>query len=142
MKRTFMTDGSRTTGASTGPQHIEREFEPDPNSARHARQFVLESGWSDNEETNLRLATIVSEIVTNAILHARTPFRVRVSRNGAAIRVDVSDASTEMPMRRPYDLSEVTGRGLHIVDRLSDRWGVSKLPQGKTVWFELAEAAP
>lgn len=119
---------------------MERRFQPDPGAARAARQFVLDSGWSDDEETNLRLATVVSEVVTNAILHARTPFRVTVSRTGESIRVDVHDESDDMPIPRPYGVAEVTGRGLHIVERLSDRWGVSKLPQGKTVWFELARA--
>lgn len=119
---------------------MERQFEPDPGAARLARQFVLDSGWSDDAETNLRLATVVSELVTNAILHARTPFSVRVSRTGGSIRVAVSDESNELPMRRPYDVAEVTGRGLYIVEKLADSWGVSKLPKGKTVWFELAEA--
>lgn len=121
---------------------MEREFAPDPRAARDARQFVLDSGWSDDEEANLRLATAVSELVTNAILHARTPFTVRVKRVDQTIRVDVTDTSDDMPVKRPHDLNEVTGRGLHIVEKLSDAWGISKNDLGKTVWFELARAMP
>lgn len=120
---------------------MEREFAPDPGAARDARQFVLDSGWSDEEDSNLRLATVVSELVTNAILHARTPFTVQVRKSSETIRVDVTDESDEMPVKRPHDVTEVTGRGLHIVEKLADNWGVFKNPRGKTVWFELAKAA-
>lgn len=138
LTREFRTAGS----TSNDPTHREREFAPDPRAARDARQFVLDTGWSDDEEANLRLATAVSELVTNAILHARTPFTVGVRRLENAIRVDVTDTSDEMPVKRPHDVNEVTGRGLHIVEKLSDAWGISKNAQGKTVWFELAKAVP
>ncbi|MGH8946134.1 MAG: ATP-binding protein [Acidimicrobiia bacterium] len=133
-----MTNDTRTTGPSRGPKGSERRFTPDPSSAREARQFVIDSGWSDDEETNMRLAAVVSELVTNAILHARTPFNVKVTKNHTKIRVDVSDESSEIPAARPYDKAEVTGRGLHIVDALTERWGFFKSPGGKTVWFEMA----
>jgi two-component sensor histidine kinase len=126
-----MTNETRTAGA-------ERRFTPEPSSAREARQFVINSGWSDDDETNMRLAAVVSELVTNAILHARTPFSVKVTKNETKIRVDVSDESSEIPAARPYDISEVTGRGLHIVDALTERWGFFKSADGKTVWFEMA----
>lgn len=114
-------------------------FPADARSVRAARQFVLAEDWSDDEATNIRLATVVSELVTNAVLHARTPFTVKVRKSDESIRVDVIDESSSLPMRRPYDLREVTGRGLHIVERLSDRWGVSESLGGKTVWFELCK---
>lgn len=143
MSGPIMTGGSRTAGStSSHPSDMEREFAPDPGAARDARQFVLDSGWSDDEEANLRLATVVSELVTNAILHARTPFTVKVRRLAGTIRVDVTDKSEEMPVRRPHNINEVTGRGLQIVEKLSDNWGVSKNSRGKTVWFELAKATP
>lgn len=116
----------------------ERRFPPDPSSARHAREFVIENGWRDSDETDMRLAAVVSEVVTNAILHARTPFHVKVTKDDSRIRVDVRDESTDFPAARPYNRDEVTGRGLHIVEALTERWGVSKVPGGKTVWFELA----
>jgi anti-sigma regulatory factor (Ser/Thr protein kinase) len=106
-------------------------------SAPQARQFVLAAGWSDDPDLNLRLATIVSEVVTNAILHARTPFVVTVSADEKAIRVDVTDESDALPSKRKYGALHPTGRGLHIVEAIADRWGVAPGPSGKTVWFEL-----
>lgn len=122
---------------SVGGGSLEREFPPEPLSAPAARKFVLGLGWSDDSDMNSRLATVVSEIVTNAILHARTPFVVSVSSEPAAIRVEVTDGSSSFPARRDYDPTQPAGRGLTIVDAMADRWGVAALPTGKTVWFEM-----
>ncbi|HJU81379.1 MAG TPA: ATP-binding protein [Acidimicrobiia bacterium] len=116
---------------------LEQRFPPESRSASEARAFVLAAGWSDDAETNLRLATVVSEVVTNAILHARTAFLVTVILKAETIRVAVRDNSAALPVRREYQNLEPTGRGLHIVDALADRWGVEEEPGGKTVWFEL-----
>lgn len=121
-----------------GPDGSVRHFPPEPGSVREAREFVLSSGWGKDEETNIRLAAVVSELVTNAILHAQTPFSVKVTQGRHSIRVDVSDESVQTPAARPYDSFEVTGRGLHIVEALTENWGFSTNPGGKTVWFELA----
>lgn len=125
---------TRPGQASTG---VKRSFPPDPNSAPEARRFVLEAGWSEDPDLNLRLATIVSELVTNAILHARTPFMVTVNADDNMIRVDVADQSDVLPAKRAYGSLHPTGRGLHIVEAIADRWGVAPGPSGKTVWFEL-----
>jgi anti-sigma regulatory factor (Ser/Thr protein kinase) len=119
------------------PGSFERRFPPESRSASAARAFVLAAGWSDDAENNLRLATVVSEVVTNAILHARTAFVVTVFLKGQTIRVAVRDNSAALPVQRDFQDHQPTGRGLHIVEALSDRWGVSEEPEGKTVWFEL-----
>jgi anti-sigma regulatory factor (Ser/Thr protein kinase) len=116
---------------------LEREFLPEPLSAPAARKFVLGLGWSDDHDLNLRLATVVSEVVTNAILHARTPFLVSVTAGEQAIRVDVSDENPDLPTRKGYDSHQPTGRGLEIVNAMADRWGVAPQSTGKTVWFEV-----
>jgi anti-sigma regulatory factor (Ser/Thr protein kinase) len=120
--------------------HSKREFQPESVSAPAARKFVLDAGWSHDNEENMRLATVVSEVVTNAILHARTTFCVSVTVDESAIRVDVRDGSTDVPVLKLYDASAATGRGLQIIDAMADRWGVSMQPSGKTVWFELEKA--
>ncbi|MEX0795998.1 MAG: ATP-binding protein [Acidimicrobiia bacterium] len=125
------------TLTSDGGGGLEREFPPEPLSAPAARKFVLSLGWSDDSDINIRLATVVSEIVTNAILHARTTFVVSVSPDPTAIRVEVTDGSSSFPARGKYDPTQPTGRGLAIVDAMADRWGVATEPTGKTVWFEL-----
>ena len=122
---------------SAPPGNLERLFPPDSRSAAAARKFVLDAGWSDDADVNLRLATVVSELVTNAILHARTAFVVTVSPEREKIRVAVYDESASFPIRRAYDAPHPTGRGLRIVEALADRWGVDEHPAGKTIWFEL-----
>lgn len=115
----------------------EGRFPPAPDSVPAARRFVLDVGWSEDSELNLRLATLVSEIVTNAVLHARTPFTVKVLPTEQTIRVSVSDGSTALPIKKKYEATQPTGRGLHIVEATADRWGISPRARGKTIWFEL-----
>ena len=93
------------------------------------------------------------ELVTNAILHARTDVEIVVRRVGAGVRVDVKDhdrffvpamaSAAEKAADDPYDwaqllgLEAMTGRGLVVVDALADRWGSEAEADGKRVWFEL-----
>jgi len=114
---------------------LKREFLPEPVSAPAARQFVLGLGLSDDSGINLRLATMVSEVVTNAIVHARTPFSVSVLDGESAIHVAVEDGSTTVPAGKKHEA--VKGRGLDIINAMADRWGVTSQLNGKTVWFEV-----
>ena len=84
---------------------------------------------------------LVSELVTNAVLHARTPLVVRAAWRAARLRVSVTDESAWLPRPRPQDVERVDGRGLALVETLADDWGVENRPgDGKTVWFELSSA--
>jgi anti-sigma regulatory factor (Ser/Thr protein kinase) len=126
--------------SSTGSVPREKEgmaFPPTPSSAPAARRFVASLALTGDEELSQRLSTLVSELATNAILHARTAFTVHASRADGVIRVAVSDESDEPPVLRGYDNTQPTGRGLHFVEALSDRWGYTSRARGKTVWFEL-----
>jgi hypothetical protein len=81
----------------------------------------------------------VTELVTNACLHARTPIVValRVTADGV-VRIEVSDDSPRLPERRAYDATATTGRGLGLLS-LFGRWGIDPVQPariGKTVWFE------
>lgn len=81
---------------------------------------------------------LVSELVTNALLHARSPqaeVTIRVADGHAHLAV--SDNSPDLPQRPPLDPSTVGGFGMHIVDDLSHTWGVTPTGHGKTVWVEL-----
>ena len=78
----------------------------------------------------------ISEAVTNAVLHARTPIEVIVIDSGAWVRVEVRDGSPLLPEHRMVDETSPTGRGVHLLDRLCSRWGVEVEPAGKTVWLE------
>ena len=83
---------------------------------------------------------LVSEIATNAVLHAKTEFTVEVTRSGDTVRVSVMDLSRAIPKQRTYGPDSTTGRGLRLVDSLSSAWGVDRTAAGKTVWFEVPAA--
>jgi anti-sigma regulatory factor (Ser/Thr protein kinase) len=82
---------------------------------------------------------LVSELVTNAVLHARSAARVMIERAGTTVRVSVFDDSPARPRLRDYGPEAVTGRGLVIVDRIAARWGVDPSDDGKCVWFEIVD---
>lgn len=115
----------------------EKAMEPEPESVPSARRFVLELGWADDEKTREQLGALTSELVTNAVLHARTPFTLKVSVRANRIRVAVTDGSKTRPVLKHHEATAPTGRGLRIVEAIADRWGVDAARSGKTVWFEL-----
>lgn len=80
----------------------------------------------------------MSEVVTNALLHAGTDIVLRLETTGNRVRVEVWDASPLPPSMRHYGDSALTGRGLGLVDALAAAWGIRSESEGKTVWFELA----
>lgn len=113
-------------------------FDPYPQSVPKARTFVLSIDWiPENEETRARLATLTSEIVTNAVLHGRTSFTVAVTKSASRIRVAVGDRNVQPVLPKTYGPTSPTGRGLHIVEAMADRWGIDTGTDGKTVWFEI-----
>jgi anti-sigma regulatory factor (Ser/Thr protein kinase) len=117
----------------------ERDFTSDAASVSQARRFVLSLLDVDPVTTDsVQLA--VSELATNAVLHARSSFKVQVSQNGSSIRVAVFDRSAAAAAPKDYGPEAVTGRGLTIVERVTDDWGVTPDSGGKWVWFEIAMA--
>jgi hypothetical protein len=80
---------------------------------------------------------MVSELATNAVIHARTPYTVAVSREGDTVRIGVHDLSAVIPRRRAYGLDATTGRGLRLVASMSSDWGIEPESNGKVVWFEV-----
>ena len=80
---------------------------------------------------------VVSELATNAVVHAGTPFSVTVSSDGSVIRIAVSDWSATRPVMRDGSIGAISGRGLRLIAAVSGDWGVDPRPDGKTVWAEL-----
>ena len=80
---------------------------------------------------------LVSELVTNAVLHARSSVSVEVKHLRRGVRVEVTDTSPLPPVLLPR--SDTAG-GMALVDAVSTRWGVTAIPNGKTVWFEVDSA--
>lgn len=109
-------------------------------SVAAARRFVAEQMKEWKVEQLLDDALMVSsELVTNAVTHARSSFRIRLSLNLARLRIDVLDGGTGTPEPQPPSETEEHGRGLYIVDAVTTAWGLEELPgEGKLVWAELA----
>ena len=117
------------------------ELEADPRAVRDARAWVVDAltriGRGDLVES-ARLG--ISELVTNAILHAEPPILVRLAGSPGRPRVEVHDSSLEPPTLRDMTdearLLATVGRGLSIVAMYSETWGAEMSAHGKVVWFE------
>jgi anti-sigma regulatory factor (Ser/Thr protein kinase) len=88
-------------------------------------------------ETIAMAQVLVSELVTNAVLHADPPIHLDIRLDSNRIRVDVHDGSELHPQARSVAVDAMNGRGLPLVEALSTGWGWSAKPDGKSVWFEL-----
>ncbi len=113
-----------------------------PRGVQDARRWVVDTCHDIGRDDLVECAELgVSELVTNALLHAVPPLSVRVRGTREHPRVEVHDGSTElpqMPTAAPADADELLltfGRGLSIVSRCSAAWGVDIEPDGKIVWF-------
>lgn len=110
-------------------------------SARRLAQVVILRQWGLSPKMTEDAVLLVSELVGNAVRHtgARV-FGLRMHRRRGWIRVEVRDPSRGLPCLMPVQEMDISGRGLTLVDKLSDRWGVDLLPRGKTTWFEMRVA--
>jgi anti-sigma regulatory factor (Ser/Thr protein kinase) len=116
---------------------------PGPRGVQDARRWVVEVCRDIGRPELSECAELgVSELVTNALLHARVPVTVRVRGTKEHPRVEVSDASPEPPLLPSVayddeddDLLVTFGRGLSIVARCSTAWGADLEHDGKIVWF-------
>lgn len=84
-------------------------------------------------------ALVVSELVTNAVLHARTPVDLTLRWAGSQIRIEVQDDNGQVPRTKEYGPDAASGRGLLLVGSLSQEWGVHATASGKVVWSELRD---
>lgn len=82
---------------------------------------------------------MVSELVTNALVHGAGSIAMRLIR-GTALLCEVYDDGNELPRLRHADATDESGRGLHLVSHLAERWGTNRTERGKVVWFEHALA--
>jgi anti-sigma regulatory factor (Ser/Thr protein kinase) len=110
-----------------------------PATAGVARRYVRRvlGGQCVNDKVTGVVELLTSEVVTNALLHARSVGELAVYVSDTTIRVEVEDPSSLMPARRQGGVEAVSGRGLNIVDRLAAAWGVEPGRRGKRVWFEV-----
>ena len=118
-----------------------RTFTRSVDGPREARRFVEQTlkRW-DLAELVPDAILVVSEMATNAIVHARTDFNVIVAREGDTVRIDVIDAGRPIPDPSPAfpDPFAGSGRGIHIIRSLSEESGSDTMSSGKRVWARLS----
>ena len=102
-----------------------------PIARRAIVDHLRRSGCDNIHDT----ALVVSELVTNAVLHAGGADRIIVECDSTTILITVHDRSPEPPRRRHH--AAIGGRGLRIVEQLATRWGTTPHPHGKDVWAVL-----
>jgi anti-sigma regulatory factor (Ser/Thr protein kinase) len=132
------SNGRDARGPDARDDVCERLFLVAPTAPHEARAFVRDvlDRWGECDDGESEI--IASELATNAVRHARSPFRVRVSRTRAGFRIAVSDASSDRPEHIMRDDYEFGGRGVRLVAALSAAWGTEHEAGGKTVWAEVA----
>ncbi len=114
-----------------------RTFEPQGDQVLVARRFVAATlaSW---HLAHGDVPLLVSELVTNAVLHARSDFSVTVVAHDDRVRVEVFDSNPRLPAPADVPAEAYSGRGLLILQGLANAWGVeAHAGEGKTVWFEV-----
>lgn len=114
------------------------ELESDARMVVAARQFVRDrlEAWEATDHLD-EAVLIASELVTNAVLHARTSISLRLICRGPRVRIEVFDENTRLPVQSACPPDATSGRGLALVGALAGSWGIDHGPDGKTVWAEL-----
>ncbi|MFD7707701.1 ATP-binding protein [Streptomyces sp. NPDC059785] len=134
---------------------VQLEIRPDPaevgRARRWARSRLAGSGIEADEPLAETLILLVSELVTNAVVHTGCPAVLRLQLHdvrqdssgtpAGTVRLEVTDASACPPMPRHAEGEETGGRGLELVDGLADRWGWAREGVGKRIWCELDRCA-
>jgi anti-sigma regulatory factor (Ser/Thr protein kinase) len=117
-------------------RHITIELAPGPSAPRAARATVRRMLPDADPRVVERAMLVVSELVTNAVMHADTEIVLDVSVDGNHVRVLVEDGDPRIPEALD-DSGPHGGFGLHIVERLADSWGIAPRDNGKAVWVDL-----
>jgi len=109
-----------------------------PGAVSDARHFMADlcRDWGLNAVCDTA-TLLVSETVTNSIVHGRSDVELTVQYDTPTLRVGIADHDRTMPERRETMTQQEGGRGLWLVEALADEWGVEPAPDGKRVWFLL-----
>jgi anti-sigma regulatory factor (Ser/Thr protein kinase) len=143
--RSHRGSGAQAQEQPSGPRWVmqweARPPVPDVPLTRSRLSVVL-GDWDLDGESREDVLLVVTELLSNAVDHGRGPVRLAVEFRGDAVRVEVHDTAPEPPRPLPPDPQRPRGRGLHLIEALSSRWGWADDPDGKTVWAEVPNARP
>jgi serine phosphatase RsbU (regulator of sigma subunit)/anti-sigma regulatory factor (Ser/Thr protein kinase) len=112
----------------------------EPTGPSRVRQWMTARlrEWSVPESVIGAAILCTSELTTNALLHAGTPAHVHIDLNAERLLVSVADTGTRGSVIRAHaDTLASRGRGLGLIEELSDSWGTDPTVRGSTVWFEM-----
>jgi anti-sigma regulatory factor (Ser/Thr protein kinase) len=116
-----------------------------PDMVAVARRFVDHTLrlWEVDDAHIDEAVLLASELISNAVLHARTDVRLTVrSQEDGTLRIEAADENPRLPISvAPQDDAQ-SGRGLWLVETVASAWGVERTGEGKTVWFELGAYRP
>jgi DNA-binding NarL/FixJ family response regulator len=132
--------GEVLAAASISDAVVERvsvDLERSKESPRAARALVRSLVDPRDAELLATVELLVTELVTNSVVHATSAPRVEVELHRDRVRVAVHDADPTMPRQRVPDEERPGGRGILLLDRLASRWGAEPTGDGKVVWFEI-----
>jgi anti-sigma regulatory factor (Ser/Thr protein kinase) len=138
----MFSDGQiQTTTASGSPLQRRTMLPATGRSPSLARQVAREAlaAWQLAYLTDT-VVLLISELVTNAVLHARnggSGLVLHLAIRGTWLRIEVHDADLRAPRPRTPSGTDESGFGFVLVDSLADRWGVRETATGKAVWAEL-----
>jgi len=109
-----------------------------PGALIQARRFVSRTldAWQISEALAFDIVLCVSELTTNAINHGARPIQLRLRKQRHHLLLEVRDSGKGVPSMRLSEPDEASGRGLLIVARVSEHWGIRSGPAGKTVWAQ------
>ena len=113
-------------------------FPADLKSAGAARRFVngILDGWGCTDLQD-GASLLVSELVTNAVVHAHSSVELAVHLRPGRVRIEVIDTAREHVRRRDAKDDEQSGRGMALIEAIAVAWGIDSLLSGKSVWFEM-----
>ena len=120
-------------------RHESAQFDAEVSSVPLAREFVrrLLTEWGAAHLFDAA-SLIVTELATNAVLHAASPYTVRVTHSDGVLRIEVADRDVGTPEPQPFSADAETGRGIVLVSAISSSWGIDAHPHGKVTWAELS----
>ena len=132
----FVTAG-RPGEAEDCDERIEcaRAFPASPEAIPAVRRMITEFAADPVMAATAEL--LISELASNAVRHARTPFEVRVWADRTCLHAEVIDGSADLPVLGDGSVDAEQGRGLRILDSLASAWGVDVRSGAKAVWFAL-----